>query len=97
MSDHIGNIYDAAVSSITSFGIFVSLENTCEGLIPISTLDNAAFDEANISMRSAVGVIRIGDILTVRLEESDISRGKLRFSFVDKKVIRGGGKGDAST
>jgi len=97
MSDHIGNIYDAAVSSITSFGIFVSLENTCEGLIPISTLDNAAFDEANISMRSAVGVIRIGDILTVRLEESDISRGKLRFSFIDKKVIRGGGKGDAST
>ena len=82
MSHRIGDIYTASVNSITSFGVFVMLENTCEGLIPISTLRGAVFDEGNISMRTSDGIIRIGDAVSVRLEESDISRGKLRFSLL---------------
>ncbi len=97
MSKRIGEIYDAAISSITAFGIFVSLENTCEGLIPISTLDNAIFDESNISMRTSSGILKIGDILSVRLEESDISRGKLRFSLASKENTSESRKGDIST
>ena len=33
MENHIGEVYDGVVSSITSFGMFVELENTVEGLI----------------------------------------------------------------
>ena len=70
------------VTSITSFGIFVELRNTCEGLVPMSELPGAYFfDEKNLSMRSLGHVIRIGDEVRIRVEEADVVRGKLRFSL----------------
>jgi ribonuclease R len=35
MQEHVGEIFNATVSSVTSFGMFCELENTCEGLVPI--------------------------------------------------------------
>jgi ribonuclease R len=64
--------------------MFVELPNTCEGLVPLSELCGVfTFDEKNISLRSRDITYRIGDPVRVRLEECDISRGKLRFSIVD--------------
>ena len=86
MESHVGECFTAMISSITSFGIFATLENTCEGLIPISTLEHGfVYDEKNISMRNSKTVFRIGDIISVRLEEADITRGKLRFSLLYKE------------
>ena len=83
MQDRIGECFDAMITSITSFGIFATLANTCEGLIPVSTLENGfAYDEKNITMRNSKTVFRIGDMINVRLEEADITRGKLRFSLL---------------
>ena len=49
VQDKIGEIFEASVSSVASFGMFAVLENTCEGLIPMSTLDGAfTFDEKNV-------------------------------------------------
>ena len=45
MEDHIGEEYDGIISSITSFGVFVELENTVEGMIRFDKLGN---DEGNI-------------------------------------------------
>lgn len=47
MKDKIGEEFDAVITSITSFGMFVKLENTVTGLIPVSTLedDKYTFDE----------------------------------------------------
>lgn len=39
MESHIGEKYEGIISGITSFGIFVKLENLIEGLVHISTLD----------------------------------------------------------
>lgn len=83
MEGHVGECFDAMISSITSFGIFATLDNTCEGLIPISTLgEGFVYDEKNISMRNSKTVFRVGDVIGVRLEEADITRGKLRFSLL---------------
>jgi ribonuclease R len=84
MSRYIGEEFDAAVSSVASFGIFCTLENTCEGLVPISDLPGMFFyDEGNVAMRSSSIVIRLGDAVRVRLEDADITEGRLRFSLVD--------------
>ena len=84
MEKFIGCKFDAVISSVTSFGIFAELENTCEGLIPISDLPGMfIFDEKNLSMRSRDVIYRLGDIIRICLEEADIIRGKLRFSIVD--------------
>ena len=83
MEKHVGECFDAMITSITSFGIFATLDNTCEGLIPISTLAHGfVYDEKNISIRNSKTVFRIGDMISVRLEEADITRGKLRFSLL---------------
>ncbi len=83
MSDKIGELYPATVSSVTAFGLFATLENTCEGLIPISTIDgNFVFDEKNLCLRNNKQIIRTGQPITVKIEEADILRGKLRFSLI---------------
>jgi len=38
MQDKIGSEYEGIISSITSFGIFVQLENTVEGLIKFENM-----------------------------------------------------------
>ena len=88
MEKFIGSEFDAVISSVTSFGIFAELENTCEGLVPISELPGMfIFDEKNLSMRSRDVIYRLGDIIRIRLEEADIIRGKLRFSIVDEQAF----------
>ena len=83
MQSHIGEEFDATISSVTSFGFFAELSNTCEGLVPISELDGMyIFDEKNMSLYSRYKTYRLGDTVRVRLEEADIIRGKLRFSVV---------------
>ena len=85
MQGQVGKVFDATVCSITGFGMFVSLDNTCEGLIPISELDGVfTFDERNLTLRSRHKTYRIADRISVKLEEANIIRGKLRFSVIDK-------------
>lgn len=83
MSEKIGEEFDATVSSVTSFGMFASLDNTCEGLIPLSEMPGLfIFDEGNITLRCGRTVYHLGDKIRVRLVEADVIRGKLRFDLV---------------
>ena len=86
MSDRVGEMFDATVTSITSFGMFCTLDNTCEGLVPMSELPGVfSFDERNLTLRSRNLTYHIADRVTVRLEEANIIRGKLRFSVINQK------------
>ena len=85
MSDKIGEVFPAVITSVTQFGLFAMLENTCEGLIPMSTLEGSfVYDEKNLTVRDNKTFYRIGDRLSVRLEEADMTTGKLRFSLLGK-------------
>ena len=87
MAEHIGKEFDATVSSVTSFGMFCELDNTCEGLVPISEMPGEFFfDELNLSMRSSRVTYRLADRVRVMLEEVDIVRGKMRFSIVEDDI-----------
>lgn len=84
MEKHLGEEFMATVCSVTSFGLFVELENTCEGLVPLSLMPgNFIYDEKTLSLYSSEAVYRIGDRVRVRLEEADIIRGKLGFELAD--------------
>jgi ribonuclease R len=83
MSRFIGDSFKATVNSVTSFGLFCELDNTSEGLIPISELgEDSIYEENTLTIRSKGRLYRLADTLTVRLEEADVFDGKLRFSPV---------------
>ena len=85
MKDRVGEEFDAVINSVTGFGFFAELDNTCEGLVPISELSGVfTFDEKTLTLRSRDRAYRIADRVRVRLEEADMIRGKLRFSVVEK-------------
>ena len=73
MENHIGEVYEGVVSGVTSFGMFVELENTVEGLIRFDDMgsdDYFVFDE---DRRILVGehtkkTYSIGDKVIIRVK-----------------------------
>lgn len=52
MEEYVGEEYDAVVSSIVKFGLFVELPNTVEGLIHITNLPEFYhFNERDLTLR----------------------------------------------
>lgn len=87
MSKFIGDKFDAIVSSVTSFGIFVKLENTVEGLVPFELMpsnDYFIYDEKrNILVGKESGkVYKVGDKVKVKLERADIKLKRLDFRII---------------
>ncbi|MBR2461481.1 MAG: ribonuclease R [Clostridia bacterium] len=83
LSKRVGEEYPANISSVTAFGMFCRLENTCEGLVPISSLDGYfRFNENTLSLSCDERVYKIGDSVRIRVENVDIPTGKVDFILV---------------
>jgi len=86
MQDRVGATFDARVTGVTRFGLFVRLAETgAEGLLPMRVLGTEYFrhDErkhALIGDRSGT-VYGLGDIVSVRLAEAAPLTGGLRFDL----------------
>ena len=85
MKDRIGDEFSAVIVSVTSFGFFAELDNTCEGLVPVSTLGGLGYyDESHMKLTDAYGrSYRVGENVRVCLEDVDIATGKMTFSLVE--------------
>ena len=91
MEDKIGNIYDGIVSSITSFGMFVELESTVEGLIRFENMGREYFiyDE---NRKTLIGertnrVFKIGDKVKIRVIEANKILKKIAFELVEEDEL----------
>lgn len=87
MNNYIGEEFEAVISNVTLFGIFVRLENTVEGLISfdnINDLDYYIYDEKKhrlIGERTSK-IFKIGDKLKVKLVKSDVALREIDFMIV---------------
>ena len=81
MRDRVGEEFDAIVSSVTNFGLFVELENTVEGLIKIEDLpaDQYLFFEKQLKLKGQSHTFSIGDKLRVKLTNANIYTRKIDF------------------
>ena len=81
-----GEEFAAIINGVTSFGLFVELENTVEGLVHISSIegDYYRFEEKSMSLRGerTHTVFRLGDPVTVRLHRVNKEEGLLDFRLV---------------
>lgn len=88
MENRIGEEYEGMISSVTSFGVFVELDNTVEGLIRFEDLGNEYFiyDEDRkrlIGERSNI-VYKIGDKVKIRVKDASKLLRTVDFGIIEK-------------
>ena len=89
MEDRVGEEYDGIVSSVTSFGMFVELENTVEGLVRMVDM-NDDFYNYNEDTYSLIGertkkVFRIGDQVRIKVSKVNVDFREIDFELVNQK------------
>ena len=82
MRGHIGESFNGTISGVMGFGVFVALDNTVEGLVPLEELPQGewAFDETGAFNGRHGERLAVGDRLTVRVTATDVVMGTVNFS-----------------
>ena len=87
MADQVGQHFDAVVASVTSFGMFIQLPNTVEGLIHISNLtdDFYSFNEKSMTLtgRGTHKQYKVGMPIKVTLINANVEQHQLDFEVYD--------------
>ena len=87
MEDHIGEEYHGMISSVTSFGFFVQLDNLIEGLVPIATLNGFYYNQSTdtiISERNKT-IYVVGKEVNVRVVRASKEERIIDFELVGDK------------
>ncbi|MDQ0062126.1 ribonuclease R [Paenibacillus harenae] len=99
MLDKVGEEFEGIISSVTSFGMFIELENTVEGLIRLSDMsdDYYHFHEQHMVLigERTSKIYRIGDEAKIRIARVDMADHTIDFELVDMKPRGGAMKGIA--
>ena len=87
MADRIGDEFDAIVSSVTRFGLFIALPNTVEGLVHISEMhdDFYEFLEKQLALvgKKTKRTFRIGQPVRVKLLSVDVDQKEVNFKILN--------------
>ena len=89
INNHLGEEFDAIISGVTEFGLFVQLTETMtEGLVPIRTIeknDYMQFDEENYCLIAARSgkTYTLSDPVRVKVTKVDIERKLIDFALVE--------------
>lgn len=88
MTHHIGEIFDGIISGVKEFGFFVELDNTIEGLVHITDLqdDYYVFHEHGymLSGERTGREFRLGDAVRVQCTKADIASCNIDFSLAEE-------------
>lgn len=89
MEKRIGEEYEGIVSSVTSFGIFVELENTVEGLIRFNDLGNEYFiydeDRKRLIGERTNKIYKIGDKVNIRVKSASKLLRQIDFELANEQ------------
>lgn len=88
MEQYIGSIYLGVISSVTKFGMFVELENTVEGLVHISTLEDDQYRYDDVS-KMLIGIhsaktFKIGQKVMVVVDNASKYKREIDFKLVEE-------------
>ncbi len=92
ISKYINKEFDGIINSVTSFGVYVTLPNTVEGLVHITALDDDYYHyDENLML--LVGerkkkIYRVGDKVRIRVVGANVSDGEVDFRIVRKRWFK---------
>ena len=88
MQSRVGEEYDGIISNITSFGVFVELENTVEGLVRFENLGDEYFvyDEEHKQLygEESGDILNIGDKMHIKVVEANKEMRRISFARINK-------------
>ena len=87
MEKHIGEEFEGMISSITSFGMFVELDNLIEGLVPIKDMnDFFHFDEEHLTLTGEKTHVKynIGERVIIKVVRASKEEKTIDFEVVRK-------------
>ncbi|MGN0069311.1 MAG: ribonuclease R [Prevotella sp.] len=88
MADKLGEVYDAHISGIQSYGIYCEIdENHCEGMVPMRDLDDDyyEFDERSYCLvgRRHHHKYQLGDPVRIQVARANLEKKQLDFVLAD--------------
>jgi len=93
MLDKVGETFEGMISNITAFGMFVELDNTIEGLVRLSTMDDDYYnyDERSLCLigERTRKIYRIGDRVNVQLVKVSPEARQIDFILIDEEDEEG--------
>ena len=87
MESHIGEEFDGMISSVTSFGMFVELDNLVEGLVPLRDMpDFFVYDEERMTLTGEKSHVKytIGERVRVKVVRASKEDKTIDFEIVKK-------------
>jgi ribonuclease R len=87
MMDHIGESFEGVISGITTWGIYVELPNTVEGMVRVSDMkdDYYVYDEERYQMvgEHTKKTYKLGQTVKVQVENADKLLRTIDFAFME--------------
>ncbi len=91
MEEHIGEVFEGVISSITKWGIYVELPNTIEGLVHVTNMHDDHYDyiEERFEMvgEHTRKVYKLGQTVYIVATGTDRLQRTIDFEFVEKEEV----------
>ncbi|SET74499.1 RNAse R [Natronincola peptidivorans] len=88
MAQRIGEVFEGIISGVTSFGIFVELDNTIEGMVRLSSIvdDYYTYDSEKLMLigERTKKIYRIGDIVKIQVARVDVKQREIDFNLIEQ-------------
>lgn len=89
MEDHIGEIYEGVISTVTNFGFFVELPNMVEGLVHVNNLKGDYYnyipERLALIGNNTKKEYRIGDKITIKVIGASKEAAMIDFKIFEEK------------
>lgn len=85
MKNHIGEEFDGFISGVSPSGIFVALDNTVEGMVPVTRLPLGEYDvQHGVILTGAANgqVFTVGDKVKVKCVSVNVNGGFIDFELI---------------
>ena len=86
MTGHIDECFEGVITSVTDFGMFVELDNTCEGLIHVDNLPEGYYESDGMMQLknfSTGTVYRVGQRIAIKVLGANVNSGKVDLVLAD--------------
>lgn len=85
MKKHVGEEFDGFVSGVSPSGVFVALENTVEGMVPITRMPLGEYEvQHGVILTGAANgqIFTVGDKVRVKCVSVNVNGGFIDFEFI---------------